>query len=74
MVDCLFVLFVVLCGVVGVYVGWCGLVGGVLENMVYVLCEVVDCWLKDIYVWMGVCIGFLVFEVGVDVLEVFGYL
>lgn len=66
-VDCLFVLFVVFGGVVGVYVGWCGLVVGVLENIVVVFCVVVGCELYDVKVWLGVCIGFEVFEVGLEV-------
>lgn len=61
-VDCFFVLFCNWVGmeVVVVYVGWCGLCVGVLEEMVF--CFVDN--LENIFVWLGLVIGLCVFEVG----------
>lgn len=68
-VDCFFVLFCNWVGmeVVVVYVGWCGLCVGVLEEIVF--CFVDN--LENIFVWLGLVIGLCVFEVGVEVCEVF---
>lgn len=68
-VDCLLVL---LCsddgGVIGVvYVGWWGLVVGVFECMVVVM--VID--VVQLQVWLGLCIGFVSYEVGEEVCVVF---
>lgn len=69
MVDCLFVLFCNCEGieVVVVYVGWCGLCEGVLEEIV--ICFVDK--LENIIVWLGLVIGLIVFEVGLEVCDVF---
>lgn len=68
-VDCLLVLFCDCLGicVVVVYVGWCGLVVGVLEVMVDSLGVFGD----ELLVWLGLVIGLQVFEVGGEVCDVF---
>lgn len=68
-VDCLLVLFCNCDGieVVVVYVGWCGLCEGVLEVMVVCFVDKVE----NIMVWLGFVIGLQVFEVGLEVWDVF---
>lgn len=72
-VDCLFVL---LCDVQGcvvgvVYVGWCGFVVGIVEQMVVCVVVFVGGVMDVLYVYFGLVIGLQVFEVGVDVCDVF---
>lgn len=76
--DCLPVLFARGDGrVVGAaHAGWRGLAAGVLERTVEALREPVQGegagWTGAVHAWLGACIGPRAFEVGADVLEVFG--
>lgn len=49
--------------VVLVYVGWCGFVVGVVEVLLYKMGVLVN----EVWVWLGLVIGLLAFEVGEDV-------
>jgi YfiH family protein len=72
--DCLPVLFAApLARAVGVaHAGWRGLAGGVVEATLSAVCDAASCEPADVQVWLGACIGPSAFEVGPDVLAVFG--
>lgn len=72
--DCLPVLFAAPAarGVAAAHAGWRGLAAGVIEAAAGALCERAGCAPRDLWVWLGPCIGPTRFEVGRDVLEAFG--
>ena len=72
--DCLPVLFAAPHGrgVAAAHAGWRGLAGGVLEATVALLCDAAECEAAELQAWLGACIGQHSFEVGADVLAVFG--
>lgn len=70
--DCLPVLFAAPAGVGGAHAGWRGLAAGVLENTVRALCAASNCQPEQLHAWLGACIGPEAFEVGAEVLRVFG--
>ncbi len=72
--DCLPVLFCSPDGraVAAAHAGWRGLAGGVLEATLAALCEASGCDPREVWVWLGACIGPTAFEVGADVLLALG--
>lgn len=72
--DCLPVLMAADNGlaVAAAHAGWRGLAAGVLENTVQALCAQAGCTPPAVRAWLGPCIGPRAFEVGPDVLQVFG--
>ncbi len=74
--DCLPVLMSLRDGraVAAAHAGWRGLAAGVLEATVDALCAGTGAAPGDVIAWLGPCIGRRRFEVGADVLRVFGEL
>jgi YfiH family protein len=72
--DCLPVLFAAPDGrgVGAAHAGWRGLAGGVLEATVTALCAAAACEPRALLAWLGPCIGPRQFEVGAEVVGVFG--
>jgi polyphenol oxidase len=72
--DCMPVLMAAPQGraVAAAHAGWRGLAGGVVEAALQALCEGAGCTPAEVDVWLGPCIGPRQFEVGADVLQVFG--
>ena len=72
--DCLPVLFAARDGsvVAAAHAGWRGLAAGVLEATLQSMADGAAVAAVDMLVWMGPCIGPRQFEVGADVLAVFG--
>lgn len=72
--DCLPVLLATADGgaVAAAHAGWRGLAAGVLEATVAALCAARGCAPQALCAWLGPCIGPRHFEVGADVLAVFG--
>jgi YfiH family protein len=71
--DCLPVLFAApdAAGVAAAHAGWRGLVGGVLENTVGLLCAKAGCAPRQLQAWLGPAIGPCCFEVGAEVRAAF---
>jgi Uncharacterized conserved protein len=71
--DCLPVLFATRDGhaVAAAHAGWRGLAAGVLEATLQALQSGAGTEPRDIFVWLGPCIGPRQFEVGADVLQAF---
>jgi len=72
--DCLPVLLAATGGraVAAAHAGWRGLSAGVVEAALAALCKAARCEPAQVSAWLGPCIGPRRFEVGADVLEVFG--
>jgi YfiH family protein len=72
--DCLPVLLAAPDGraVGAAHAGWRGLASGVVEATVAAVCTAAGCEARDLDAWLGACIGADAFEVGADVLAVFG--
>lgn len=71
--DCLPVLLATRDGraVAAAHAGWRGLAAGVLEATVQAVCEGTGSAPRDVWAWLGPCIGPHHFEVGRDVLDAF---
>lgn len=59
--------------VAAAHAGWRGLAAGVLETTVAALADGTGTSTQALRAWLGPCIGPQAFEVGVDVLEAFGF-
>ena len=72
--DCLPVLFAAPQGrgVGAAHAGWRGLAAGVLEASVAALTDAAACRPDELVAWLGPCIGPRQFEVGAEVVSVFG--
>jgi YfiH family protein len=72
--DCMPVLFAARDGVAvgAAHAGWRGLAAGVLEATLQAICQGQGVPATDVSVWLGPCIGPRQFEVGSEVLDVFG--
>jgi YfiH family protein len=73
--DCMPVLFALRDGsaVGAAHAGWRGLAAGVLEATVQAMCEGAGAAPDAVQAWLGPCIGPQAFEVGVEVLQAFGF-